>query len=101
MDDGCKHIEEVRPGVEVSGPGCEECMSMGEKWVHLRVCMTCGHVGCCDSSPHRHGRKHAEETGHPVIQSFEPDETWLYCFEDDATAEADEKLYREPVRKGR
>lgn len=62
--------------------GCEECLAMGDRWVHLRLCMTCGHVGCCDDSKNRHARKHARG-GHPIVRSFEPGERWLYCFADD------------------
>jgi hypothetical protein len=62
--------------------GCEECLAMGAAWVHLRVCMTCGHVGCCDSSPNHHASRHATEVGHPIVQSFEPGEDWWWCFID-------------------
>ncbi|AKF09050.1 putative Glutathione-regulated potassium-efflux system protein KefB [Sandaracinus amylolyticus] len=63
--------------------GCEECLAMGDTWVHLRRCRTCGHVGCCDSSKNRHATKHFRETGHPIISSAEPGETWSYCYVDD------------------
>jgi hypothetical protein len=63
--------------------GCEECLKEGEKWRHLRMCMTCGKVGCCDSSPGRHARAHAEESSHQIVRSAEPGEDWSYCFEDD------------------
>ncbi len=62
---------------------CPQCVELGDEWVHLRVCMTCGHVGCCDSSKNQHARKHFEETGHPIIRSLEPGETWGWCFIDD------------------
>jgi hypothetical protein len=58
-------------------------LKIGASWVHLRLCMTCGHVGCCDSSPRRHASKHATASEHPIIQSAEPGEDWLYCFSDD------------------
>ena len=62
---------------------CADCEAMGvEVWAHLRMCLTCGHVGCCDSSPHRHAASHHAETGHPVMRSFEPGETWRWCYED-------------------
>ncbi|MEL6617115.1 MAG: UBP-type zinc finger domain-containing protein, partial [Bacteroidota bacterium] len=64
------HIQEVTP----SAQGCEECLKKGDRWVHLRICMTCGHVGCCDSSPGKHATKHYEETGHPIVRSIEPGE---------------------------
>jgi uncharacterized UBP type Zn finger protein len=63
--------------------GCEECLERGDAWVHLRLCLTCGHVGCCDSSPNRHARRHHEEDGHHVVRSAEPGESWIYCFADD------------------
>jgi uncharacterized UBP type Zn finger protein len=69
--------------VEPSGHGCEECLASGGEWVHLRLCLTCGHVGCCDSSPGRHATQHFHETHHPVIRSFEPGEDWAYCFADE------------------
>jgi uncharacterized UBP type Zn finger protein len=64
--------------------GCPECHDDGHRdWVHLRVCLTCGHVGCCDSSPRRHASKHASDTGHPVMRSYEPGESWRWCFTDE------------------
>lgn len=82
----CEHIEQVataeRAPVKPSGPGCKECLESGSKWVHLRLCMDCGHVGCCDHSPNRHATAHFHETGHPVIKSFEPREHWAYCYAD-------------------
>ncbi|GIG01821.1 UBP-type zinc finger domain-containing protein [Catellatospora citrea] len=60
--------------------GCEECLRDGTTWVHLRRCLTCGHIGCCDSSPHKHATAHFHEVGHPVIQSFEPGEDWRWCY---------------------
>jgi uncharacterized UBP type Zn finger protein len=78
----CEHIGEVAD-VAPSGEGCVECMAMGSRWVHLRMCMTCGHVGCCDSSPNRHATGHHQSTGHPIVQSYEPGETWWYCYLDE------------------
>jgi uncharacterized UBP type Zn finger protein len=63
--------------------GCEECLKTGSSWVHLRLCLTCGHVGCCDSSPGRHATKHFHRTGHPVIASLEPFEHWAWCYVDE------------------
>ena len=60
--------------------GCEECLRLHTPWLHLRLCLSCGHVGCCDSSPMRHARKHAHTVGHPIIQSFEPGESWRWCY---------------------
>jgi hypothetical protein len=75
---------EIDPSVPPSGPGCVECTRSRGWWLHLRRCARCGHVGCCDTSPERHARRHFEETGHRVIASFEPGETWFYDFATDA-----------------
>ena len=79
----CSHIEEIRD-VEASAQGCEDCMKVGDSWVHLRMCLICGHVGCCDQSPNRHATRHFHATGHPVIRSFEPGEDWRWCYVDEA-----------------
>ena len=78
----CHHLDQVQE-VTPSSDGCEDCLRMGGQWVHLRLCMLCGHVGCCDSSPNRHATAHFDETGHPLIQSFEPGEDWWWCFVDE------------------
>lgn len=78
----CTHIEQINQ-VEPSADGCEDCLKTGGSWVHLRICLHCGHVGCCDSSPNRHARKHFETADHQVVQSFQPGEEWVYCFADD------------------
>ena len=62
--------------------GCEDCLATGDGWVHLRICVTCGHVGCCDDSPNRHATAHHETTGHPIIRSLEPGEQWSWCYLD-------------------
>ena len=67
--------------------GCEECMKTGDSWVHLRRCLECGHVGCCDSSKNKHATKHFLTTEHPVVQSFEPGEDWLWCYIDELFCE--------------
>lgn len=84
----CAHTTEfdgpswVCPALD-SKDGCADCAEMGvEVWAHMRICLSCGHVACCDSSPYRHATRHAGETGHPVMRSFEPDETWRWCYED-------------------
>jgi CPA2 family monovalent cation:H+ antiporter-2 len=77
----CSHLSAIRP-VEPRTNGCEECLLAGDEWVHLRLCMTCGHVGCCDDSPNRHATKHYRQHGHPIVQSFEAGERWLWCFVD-------------------
>ena len=67
--------------------GCEECLQTGSGWVHLRLCLSCGHVGCCDSSKNKHATAHFHATGHPLIQSFEPGEDWIWCYVDEAFLE--------------
>ncbi len=86
-DEGaCEHLRHGYPPVEPGTPeGCEECLAIGSGWVHLRMCLTCGHVGCCDSSPHQHATKHFDETKHPVVRSFESGESWRWCFVDEVT----------------
>ena len=81
MDATCAHLGEIRD-VTPSANGCEECLQMGDQWVHLRLCMVCGHVGCCDSSKNKHATRHFHSTGHPIIQSFEPGEDWFWCYVD-------------------
>jgi hypothetical protein len=77
----CRHLNQIQK-VEPSSQGCEECLKQGTTWVHLRMCLVCGHVGCCDSSPERHATKHFYATKHPLMRSFEPGETWSWCFVD-------------------
>jgi len=81
----CSHLSSI---LILEGPdevdGCDTCLVEGTKWLHLRMCMSCGLVGCCDDSPQQHARKHAEAEQHPVIRSIEPNESWSYCFIDDA-----------------
>jgi hypothetical protein len=74
------NADEIDQSVPPSGDGCEECTAVGGWWLHLRRCATCGHVGCCDNSPEQHATRHQAETGHPVIHSFEPGETWFYDY---------------------
>ena len=81
--DSCSHTGLLADVVPEAQDVCPECVAMGAGWVHLRVCLTCGHVGCCDESPNRHARRHWHAAGHPLIQSMEPGETWRYCFIDD------------------
>lgn len=78
----CSHLDAIRP-VFPSAEGCEECLRTGEQWVHLRVCLTCGHVGCCDTSKNKHATAHFRETAHPVMSSIEPGEDWAWCFVDE------------------
>jgi uncharacterized UBP type Zn finger protein len=81
MSDDCTHVDLATP-VEPSATGCEDCLRTGSRWVHLRLCMTCGHVGCCDTSPNRHATAHWRTTEHPVVRSFEPGEEWWWCYPD-------------------
>ncbi len=83
MTINCDHLDQIRPVEPQTPNGCQECLVSGDKWVHLRLCMTCGHVGCCDSSPNQHATKHFHDTQHAIMQSFEPEEDWLYCFIDE------------------
>ena len=80
----CAHLDQVEiTQLPESVEGCEDCLAAGDPWMHLRICLTCGKVGCCDDSPDRHARAHAEESGHPLIRSLQPREDWSYCFVDD------------------
>ncbi len=84
LSDPCEHVTPAMPReVQRPTPGCEECLKIGSGWVHLRICLTCGHVGCCDDSPNRHATHHHRTTRHPVITSGEVGETWAYCYPDD------------------
>jgi uncharacterized UBP type Zn finger protein len=87
MAQQCSHLDQVR-AVEARTPaGCEECLKTGSRWVHLRLCLTCGHVGCCDQSPGRHATAHFHATAHPLIRSLEPDEDWGWCYVDEMAIE--------------
>ena len=80
----CEHIQQVDPNTNAKTPnGCEECLQMGSEWVQLRLCLSCGHVGCCDSSPNKHATKHFHQTKHPVIKSYQSDEDWEWCYVDE------------------
>ncbi len=78
----CSHLAAVKDVEPRTPDGCEECLAQGGRWVHLRLCLTCGHVGCCDNSPGKHATKHYHRAGHPIIRSFEPGEEWGWCYED-------------------
>jgi hypothetical protein len=78
------HLAFIRPVVPRTPQGCEDCLLIGSPWLHLRLCLTCGHVGCCDSSPNRHARAHAGTVGHPIVRSFEPGEVWRWCYVDES-----------------
>lgn len=93
MAEQCRHLDQVRD-VEPNTPrGCEECLATGDSWVHLRLCLTCGHVGCCDDSKNKHASKHFRGTQHPVMRSLEPGEDWGWCFVD--------QLFLEPAPRAR
>jgi uncharacterized UBP type Zn finger protein len=77
----CTHLDEIRD-VAPNTKGCQECLQMGDRWVHLRLCLTCGHVGCCDSSKNKHASKHFHTSGHPIVKSLEPWEDWRWCYAD-------------------
>ena len=80
----CTHLDQIEVAPPESVEGCEECLKAGDRWVHLRLCLTCGHVGCCDSSPNRHATKHHAASGHPIVRSAQPGEDWCFCYEDEA-----------------
>ncbi len=93
MSAACDHLTDLpvtdgRVGEAPGTDGCVDCLAIGGRWVHLRRCIACGHVGCCDSSPNRHATAHAAG-GHPVVQSFEPGEEWLWCYVDEQGIELD------------
>jgi uncharacterized UBP type Zn finger protein len=81
MNRQCTHLDQIRD-VKVSAQGCEECLRTGDTWVHLRKCLSCGHVGCCDASPNRHATKHFHASGHPIVQSFGWGEDGRWCYRD-------------------
>ena len=82
MTETCAHLD----GMAVTEPAtreCAECVAMGSRWFHLRLCLNCGNVGCCDTSPNKHATAHAKSTQHPLVRSIEPEEVWVYCYADD------------------
>jgi uncharacterized UBP type Zn finger protein len=80
----CTHTEHILiTELPESVEGCQDCLLMGGVWLHLRICLECGHVGCCDSSPNRHATAHNRSSGHPIIRSLEPGEAWSWCFLDE------------------
>lgn len=81
-DTQCTHTDQIEQ-VTPSAQGCRECLKLGDSWVHLRLCRICGHVGCCNSSKNKHAQKHFDSTSHPIVQSFEPGEDWLWCYIDE------------------
>ncbi|HET8975836.1 MAG TPA: UBP-type zinc finger domain-containing protein [Solirubrobacterales bacterium] len=87
MQAACTHLDRIQVARPDSFEGCEDCLKTGDRWVHLRLCLECGHVGCCDSSPNRHATAHFHESGHPLVQSAEQGETWCWCYEDELMLE--------------
>ena len=87
MATGCIHLNQIGD-VTPSAEGCEDCLRTGGAWVHLRLCMECGHVGCCDDSPKKHATKHFHTTNHPIIKSFESGEDWGWCYLDEVFFES-------------
>lgn len=86
MSTPCDHLKYVKTD-QPRAQGCEECLAMGDSWVQLRLCRTCGHVGCCDSSKNKHATKHFHETGHPILTSLEPGQDWSWCYIDELAVE--------------
>lgn len=79
----CSHLDQIKKDVSANSDGCEECLKIGSWWVHLRLCLSCGHVGCCDQSPNKHATKHFHSSKHPVMRSYEPGEDWGWCYADE------------------
>ncbi len=88
MAAACAHLDLVRT-TELPEPplGCEDCLATGSRWLHLRMCLTCGKLGCCDSSPNRHASAHAHRSEHPLVRSAEPGESWAWCYADEVGLE--------------
>ena len=84
----CSHTGEIQEVEPSSAVGCSECLKTGDRWVHLRLCLSCGEVACCDSSPNRHASKHAAAASHPIAASFEPGEDWAWCYVDEVMLDA-------------
>jgi hypothetical protein len=82
----CTHLDTITDAAP-SSEGCEDCLRIGGRWVHLRMCQTCGHIGCCDNSPNRHATAHFHASGHPIIRSYEPGEDWYWCYIDEIAFE--------------
>lgn len=78
----CEHLDQIQV-MASDETTCPECVEAGDRWVHLRLCLSCGHVGCCDSSKNKHASRHFEESGHPLVGSLEPGEVWQWCFVDE------------------
>jgi uncharacterized UBP type Zn finger protein len=88
MAETCTHLDQIKR-VKPKTKGCEECLKMGDSWVHLRLCLSCGHVGCCDSSKNKHATRHFHATKHPIVRSQEPGENWMWCYIDELMFEGE------------
>lgn len=86
--DPCSHFD-ANLNAAPDNTGCGDCLAIGGRWVHLRRCTECGHVGCCDNSPNRHATAHFHATSHPIVQSYEPGEDWLWCYADELFFQVD------------
>ena len=82
MSKKCKHLDQIKFKT-TDKRVCEECVKMGDRWVHLRLCMICGNVGCCDSSKNKHATRHFHQSTHPLVRSIEPGEAWIWCYVDE------------------
>ena len=80
----CTHMDQILD-VTPRANGCVDCLELGDSWMHLRLCMTCGSVGCCDSSPNKHASAHARTSSHPIVESYEPGEEWFWCYIDEVS----------------
>jgi len=87
LQETCSHLDQIK-NPSPNADGCEECLKMGDSWVHLRLCEICGHVGCCDSSKNKHATKHFRKTKHPIMRSLEQGEDWGWCFVDEVIFES-------------
>ena len=88
MSDTCTHLDSIElTDLPDSIAGCEDCIAIGGRWLHLRMCQSCGRIGCCDSSPNRHASAHARASGHPIVRSAEPGEDWSWCYVDEVAFE--------------
>lgn len=84
----CTHLDSIAiTQLPDSIEGCTDCLTSGDRWCHLRICLTCGNVGCCDSSPNKHATAHANSTGHPIMRSIQPGETWAWCYVDETSVQ--------------
>jgi uncharacterized UBP type Zn finger protein len=88
----CAHVAQLQPVTPRTPEGCEECLASGDPWIHLRLCLTCGHVGCCDSSLNKHATRHHHDTAHPVIASYEVGERWMWCYPDELFLETADSI---------